>query len=448
MQRTSTRLAATRIANSVVLCAALGPLGPAPGNAQPHQDGVAAGRAAIPTARSAVNAASARSVVPGYTATPPETSYYRQPNLGTQGNARLALCAALPNDPVCQAQTGAATSAATPRPSLGASDPSVAGAAAISRSPSTVLDSIASYYRDCNSAACPSTEFCLEGNCFDIGSPADPDFARSMSMLEAVREAGVYLDTENMRVFNGESNRCRDRLLGNCCETDPSGAGMTNQSLFGTGSRLVYDILMNAENRQFVMQGMSALLSGAGFNGSFTSYGVTVAINGTALPAGSVAVYASEGLVIAFDPWTLAIAVIIQVVMSAASCDEHESLLAMKEGAGLCHTVGTYCSSCIRVFGSCVSCITHTTRKCCFNSMLARIVNEQGRAQVGRGWGSARSPDCAGFTIAELQSLDFAAMDLSEFYASIVPTLPNVPALQAQGVSRAPACYYGQGRCQ
>ncbi|MEW6705478.1 MAG: type-F conjugative transfer system mating-pair stabilization protein TraN [Pseudomonadota bacterium] len=295
---------------------------------------------------------------------------------------------------------------------------------------------------------CPSNVFCLQGNCYDISHANDPDFARSMSMLEAAREAGVYLDTDRMQVFKGEENRCRDRLLNNCCYADSAGTGMTNQSLFGTGSRLVYDVLMNAENRQFIYQGMQALLMGGGFSGTFTTYGVTVAVNGAALPAGSAVLYAGDSLVVAFDPWSLAIAVVIYVVMAAMSCDEEEGKLAMKEGAGLCHAVGTYCSSCIRVLGSCVSCITHTTRKCCFNSMLARIVNEQGRTQVGKGWGSAENPDCSGFTVAQLQSLDFAAMDLSEFYASLVPTLPNVATLQGQSGSRIPTCYYGQGRCQ
>jgi len=44
--------------------------------------------------------------------------------------------------------------------------------------------------------------------------------------------------------------------------------------------------------------------------------------------------------------------------------------------------------------------------------------------------GRAESPDCSGFTIAQLQSLNFAQMDLSEFYAEIAPTLPNNAALQ------------------
>lgn len=295
---------------------------------------------------------------------------------------------------------------------------------------------------------CPSGVFCLQGSCFDIRRPPDADFGRSLSMLEAAREAGVYLDTSQMQVFKGEPNRCRDRLLKNCCYADGSGAGMTNQSLFGAGSRLVYDVLMNAENQQFIYQGMSALLLGGGFSGSFTTYGVTVAVNGTALPAGSVVLHAGENMAVAFDPWSLAIAVVVYTVLSMTSCSEEEGKLAMKEGARLCHSVGTWCSTCLMVLGVCVSCTEQTTSKCCFNSMLARIVNEQGRAQVTKGWGAAQTPDCSGFTVAQLQSLNFAAMDLSEFYASLVPVLPSVATLQSGSAARVPACYYGQGRCR
>lgn len=299
-----------------------------------------------------------------------------------------------------------------------------------------------------NVTNCPANVFCLGGNCFNTAHAPDADFARSMSFLEAAREAGVYLDADALQVFNGEPNQCRDRLLKNCCYADSTGAGMSNQSMFGVGSRLVYDVLMNAGNREFLYQGMQALLMSGGFSGSFTSYGVTVAVNGTALPAGSSVLYAGDSLVVAFDPWSLAIAVVIYVVMSMMSCSEDEGKLAMKQGAGLCHAVGTYCSSCIRVLGHCVSCITHTTAKCCFNSALSRIVNEQGRAQLGKGWGSAESPDCSGFTVAQLQRLDFSRMDLTEFYASIVPTLPNADLVQNANAARAPRCYYGEGKCQ
>lgn len=295
---------------------------------------------------------------------------------------------------------------------------------------------------------CPSNVFCLNGSCFNTSYTNDSDFARSMSLTEAAREAGVYLDTNNLQVFKGEANSCRDRLFTNCCSSNGSGAGMSNQSLFGTGSRLVYDVLMNADNRDFLYQGLSALLTSGGFSGSFTSYGVTVAVNGTALPAGSAVMYAGDSVVVAFDPWSLAIAVVIYAIMSLSSCNDSEAKLAMKEGAGLCHTIGSYCSDCISLFGSCISCIEHTTGKCCFNSRLARIINEQGRQQFGRGWGSPEGPDCSGFSIAQLQAMDFSKMDLTEFYASIVPTLPNVSGLQGNNVNRASNCYYGQGKCQ
>ncbi len=753
--------------------------------ADPHAEGVAAGQAANPVARGNVNTTGASAVVPGYTTTPPETAHYRQPNLSSLGSARLTSCASAPNDPVCQAQRGAVNSANLPRPGVGAYDPAVVGVNAIVRSPSTVLQDLASYYSGCTTATttvpagtqtrsclryegvgeyamrrdltvqvelvpscnagdwfahgqvnrngsdymvaeaqcrirtdglqhfrfyaagshggcigwqevdlpstvvsaarfvtdlsphwsgscwspfkvvlmpgsgctagscsyqfqfgtpvyacrpgtvsgeglmgywggydqpvpgpsdqcfaltdpdlegacppgaqavhdgtgprcampdgpatltgaagwtlplsfqqptmnqvetdtwddhaaslvsggrctavtpercvdgpstkvingrqvtracwtyettvtcsgtagqsacaplvaqgcipagttcrqtnpvtgtcevfedsytcptaaqtatgasnCPSSVFCFQGNCFDVSRPPDADFGRSLSMLEAAREAGVYLDTSQMQVFKGEQNRCRERLLKNCCYADGAGAGMTNQSLFGTGSRLVYDILMNSENQQFIYQGMSAVLLGGGFSGSFTAYGVTVAVNGAAIPAGSVAVYSGQSMVVAFDPWSLVIAVIIYIILSMMSCNEEEGKLAMKEGAKLCHTVGTWCSTCFMVLGVCVSCTEHTTSKCCFNSMLARIINEQGRAQVGKGWGSAQSADCSGFTVAQLQSLNFAAMDLTEFYASLVPILPNVGALQTNSAARVPTCYYGQGRCQ
>lgn len=299
---------------------------------------------------------------------------------------------------------------------------------------------------------CPTNVFCMGTNCFNIGYTNDADFGRSMSMLEATREAGIYLDSDRMQVFKGEANHCRDKFLNNCCYTDGAGKGMTNQSVFGSGTRLVYDILMNSENREFVMAGMSALLTGSGFSGTFSSYGFTIAVNGAALPSGSTVVYASsttagEGVVIAFDPWTLVIAVIIYVIISMMSCNEEEARLALKEGAKLCHSIGTYCSSCIKIFGSCVSCIEETTTKCCFNSMIARIVNEQGRVQIGKGWGGAENPDCSGFTVAQLQTLDFAKMDLSEFYASLVPKSPDLGAIQTNNASRVPTCYFGQGKC-
>jgi conjugal transfer mating pair stabilization protein TraN len=65
------------------------------------------------------------------------------------------------------------------------------------------------------------------------------------------------------------------------------------------------------------------------------------------------------------------------------------------------------------------TCIRKKTNFCCFGSKLARILHEQGRAQLGKGWGSAKSPDCKALTIDELSRIDFSKLNLSELFADI-----------------------------
>jgi len=128
--------------------------------AGPHEEGTAAGQAANPVTRGTITAPSATSVVPGYTAAPPERLYYGQPNLSGQTSAQLAACALTPNDPVCQALLGARASANTPREPVSPYDPAVLGARRIAANPSTQLEDIASYYSGCqvDTVATPATE--------------------------------------------------------------------------------------------------------------------------------------------------------------------------------------------------------------------------------------------------------------------------------------------------
>src|SRR5574338_1338488 len=103
--------------------------------AGPFEEGTAAGQAANPVIRGTVNAPGASSAVPGYTTTPPETTYYGQPSLSGSANARLTACATATGDPVCEAQRGAMTSANTPREALSPYDPAVSAARAIAANP-------------------------------------------------------------------------------------------------------------------------------------------------------------------------------------------------------------------------------------------------------------------------------------------------------------------------
>ncbi len=97
------------------------------------------------------------------------------------------------------------------------------------------------------------------------------------------------------------------------------------------------------------------------------------------------------------------------------SCSPEETSLAELQTKKQCHYVGSYCSD-KQPFGVCLE---TTKTSCCFNSKISRIITEQGRAQLGIGWGSAESPNCGGFTIEQLQSLRFDQMDLSEISVDI-----------------------------
>ncbi|MEO1489384.1 MAG: conjugal transfer protein TraN, partial [Pseudomonadota bacterium] len=119
-------------------------------------------------------------------------------------------------------------------------------------------------------------------------------------------------------------------------------------------------------------------------------------------------------------------------------CNSEDRDVDKKDDAGLCHYVGTYCSS--KILGVC------TTRKqsyCCYGSKLVRILNEQGKAQLGMQWGKAKDPDCEGFLIAQFQQLDLAQMDFGEVYAEFVDAakLPDEIELSVQIQQRIETYY-------
>jgi len=294
---------------------------------------------------------------------------------------------------------------------------------------------------------CGSQMFCEGGQCWDTSHPPDPDFARAVTYLEAQREAGKYLDASDLQVFKGFHNTCTKKLFGlvNCCNRGGTNAltlfnnlSLAVNAVSAVGkagfSSYTYDALFTSDAPDFVI---------AGFEGLF----------GTGLDSGLAGLLAGDlsvgNFVMSLVPsyWTIAMLAI--QYSGLLSCTDAEQVTAMKRDARLCVEFGDYCSHCVTVFGRCVACLERTKSFCCFNSHLARIINEQGRAQVGKGWGgdTARAPDCSGFSVAQLQTLDLSRIDFSEFYAEIAPTLPDAATFVNQAGSAVPACYFGNGKC-
>ncbi|MBY0501641.1 MAG: conjugal transfer protein TraN [Alphaproteobacteria bacterium] len=101
--------------------------------------------------------------------------------------------------------------------------------------------------------------------------------------------------------------------------------------------------------------------------------------------------------------------------LGLSSCKTKEKTLSKKRKAGLCHRIGTYCEK--KILGQCVE---KKTTYCCFSSKLLKVLHEQGRLQIKLGWGKADKPLCRGFTIAEIQRIDFSKLDLREVFEDLM----------------------------
>lgn len=144
----------------------------------------------------------------------------------------------------------------------------------------------------------------------------------------------------------------------------------------------------------------------------------------TAFKAGATASQAASAganaLVVGLDPTSIAVSLAINFMIDFlfSGCDQQDMETAMLRSSGMCHEIGTYCTSSFLGI-----CLQKARGHCCFNTKLGRIIQEQGRPQLktfnGNLWGTAKKPMCRGFTPEEFQALDFSKMDLSEYYADI-----------------------------
>lgn len=104
------------------------------------------------------------------------------------------------------------------------------------------------------------------------------------------------------------------------------------------------------------------------------------------------------------------------VSLGLSNCSGEEKELAQWRGKKRCTLIGTYCAEKLKPSNIC---IRKKTSFCCFGTKLARLINTQGRQQLGISWGEVKNPDCRGLTPEELSRLDFSTMDLSELYEDV-----------------------------
>lgn len=321
--------------------------------------------------------------------------------------------------------------------------------------------------------SCGQQKFCLSGNCFDTPQPsAMGDALVATTTMEAARQAGQYFEGE-LQIFKGINEKCTRKFLKNCCTKGAGAKAQSNASVmtqlgfastayFGSQAYMrfspyVFDFMYsNSIFSEFAFSGLESALAQQAAATNFTSlgsfYGVTAwsgastvapgFMHGMSVPGfGQVSNMVTSQFSVGsfnfgFDPMSLMFAVAIQVLMSFLTCDQADIVTNMHRESRLCTYVGEYCSKRIPIIRVCYE---WKKSYCCYNSRLARIISEQGRPQVGKGYyGSANGPDCSGFTADEFSRLDFSRMDLREFYSEIIPT--DIPAMsgafESHGIRR------------
>lgn len=96
-------------------------------------------------------------------------------------------------------------------------------------------------------------------------------------------------------------------------------------------------------------------------------------------------------------------------------CTESELALMDRVQARAAVYTGTYCSR--KFLGVCLQ---KRRSYCTFNSQLGMVFQKEIRRLAGRGWGSARSPDCAGLALDQIGSIDWDQIDLSEAFVDMM----------------------------
>jgi len=160
----------------------------------------------------------------------------------------------------------------------------------------------------------------------------------------------------------------------------------------------------------------NALFS-AGGQAAFDAAGnLTPAAQSGGVQLGGGAAVAGQLLSTLMTAYTV-VMIIIMIIQMVYSCEEPEYELAAKKQLKVCTDLGTYCES--KVAGVCW---VRKESYCCYNSPLARILNEQIKPQLGMDFGTPESPCCTGIKVADLDRVDWTQVNLDEWLAILAQT--------------------------
>lgn len=256
--------------------------------------------------------------------------------------------------------------------------------------------------------------------CITTDTPANTEFGLATAIIEGQVTAEQNRDNTGVQIyaFPGFAQACKSNPLINCC----------NQ---GSAQETANNIQKGIQAMQMAMNAYKAYEA---FSTFYTATTTMIEVYGYAMTEAAQLI-ASEMMssyfasFFAFSWLGVAMVVIIAVAMliqMLMNCDEASTETAVKNNLHLCVDVGEYCSQKILF-----ACWGKKHAYCCFVNLIARIIQEQGRAQLGIGWGDPKEPDCRGLTVEELQAIDWERIDWTEYIVDLqkritVPTTESV----------------------
>lgn len=214
---------------------------------------------------------------------------------------------------------------------------------------------------------------------------------------------------DEILIFNGKAGECFNPSLAtawfDCCEPIPE--------------EKKPDGVENTENTIAAIEAITAVLE--------------------AIEAVTATIEAVTSALSVMGPLAIVGAVIALVAeLLITGCPEEGFAVAQARGAEAAVYVGDYCVT-EWIFG----CYQSAKVFCTFESKLGRIIQEQGRPQIDRflkregpigergelildedgntmvDWGTVSKPRCEGFRPIEFQALDFAKIDMSEYFDDV-----------------------------
>lgn len=310
---------------------------------------------------------------------------------------------------------------------------------------------------------CEGDISCMGEDCVNIERDVSDDFEKAVGLLDTLGSIGNDMecttdDPESCRVFPGKAQECKQALGGwvDCCET-PSGVSLSSYIAMAKATRSLDSSLMAADSMPNVQGAWKTIRDPAvtAYDASREAFTSTMdSVTGTTTEAATDA--AADGVMNKFKKSAMnstntflknefgpevaetffttspeagiqlspgfgtalnvigtlyTIYVLTDLLVNIIwECTDQELALGADRELQKTYYLGTYCKK-DTFFG----CLEKAKSYCVFNAPLPRIMQEQARPQLGMSWGSAKSPNCEGIKVSQLDEIDWSQIDLDEW---------------------------------